>query len=261
MDDAILSEQQPQPFGHVEHALQSVAANVRTQLAALRVVVEEQLLERVHRGGSEPVAQQQPVILVAGQVIAQRRAEGAAEDAAAIDDGLLEGASAGEGVVDQDLLAEAVDGADRRRVELGQRLHQVVPRVVVDAPVRPLGHLHAAPVNQAFEGLPDAELELVGRTHGEGHDQDLVDGATAAEQQIDDHVLDGIGLSRARGGFDHDVPVFGDLLQEGGAFVVGQDLHGVELSEVGAVCLRNVLGNRTHARFGNTSSQAGPPLR
>ena len=69
-------------------------------------------------------------------------------------------------------------------------------------------------MQQGGQIAADALLHLAGSLLGEGHQQDLVDGHLALEQQASHQMFDGVGLAGTRRGFHHGVAIQIKLLPQ-----------------------------------------------
>ena len=177
---------------------EGVLRKLRPDPAAGLVAFEEQLFERF-----DPAALPEPEIEPGSQarvprkVFAQRRAEGLGKSRERRNRRLLEETPMGERVVRQDALAEGVNGRDAGHVEGEERLLEEPPGFRIDRPAVPIGNRRRrfapAAAQELLELGADAVRQLAGRLVREGC-EDLLDRQFPDEQELQDEVLEGIGL-------------------------------------------------------------------
>ncbi len=200
----------------------------RLELRARVPHLVELRLEVGDRRRGEGVLEQHAHVVRAPEGFAQGVAEGAAEGVVGLDLLLLEEAPAVEGVLDEDALAEGVDGGDGCAVEAEEGRAEALARRLVDDP-GVLALVRVGVVALALEDRLDRgahPLAHLGcRLLGEGDDEDLIDGH-AGEDQVHHQVLEGERLARAGRRLDDDVPLGGQRREHGGAAVAAHLAHG-----------------------------------
>jgi hypothetical protein len=161
----------------------------------------EELVGRLAVG--EEGAQELAVLAGAGEALAQRGQERGVERGLIGHRLLLEAAAGGEGLVGQDPLAEAVDRGDRGGVDAIEGVAQAAAGHRVEGPGRGVGRgrRRRAPHHLGQEPA-DARAQLGGGLVGVGDDHDAIDRGVGAEQEIDDLVLEEVGLAGAGRGLD-----------------------------------------------------------
>jgi hypothetical protein len=119
---------------------------------------------------------------------------------------LLEGAAGGERLVGQHPLAEAVDRGDRRGVDAIEGVAQPGPGAVIERPgFVGSGGRRRAP-HHLGEQAADARAQFRGGLLGVRDDDDAIDRGVGGEQQVDDLVLEEVGLAGAGGRLDDEQP-------------------------------------------------------
>ena len=114
-----------------------------------------------------------------------------------------------EGVVRQDALTERVNGGDVGHVEGKKRLLEEPPGFAVDRPAELIGNRRRRFAPAAREELlelgSNPVRQLPGSLVRESDGKDVFDRRLPDEQELQDEVLERVGLSRPGGGLDHRV--------------------------------------------------------
>ena len=137
--------------------------------------------------------------------LAQQRGERPIEGDLVGDLGLLEEPLRGERILHQHAITKPVDREDRCVVEPGDRIAQPLARRIVDLPHGPGGGVLRGP-REPIEQVADPQPQLGDRLVRERDEQDLAE-LRAGEHEIDDAMLEEVGLARAGGRLDDHEPI------------------------------------------------------